>query len=30
MFASVITEQMFYVIAIPAVIFLGLSKGNFF
>lgn len=29
MFASVITEQMFYVIAIPAVIFLGLSKGGF-
>jgi uncharacterized membrane protein YfcA len=29
MFASVITEQMFYVIAIPAVIFLGISKGGF-
>ena len=29
MFASLITERMFYVIDIPAVIFLGLSKGGF-
>jgi hypothetical protein len=29
MFASLITEPMFYVIAVPAVIFLGLSKGGF-
>jgi uncharacterized protein len=29
MFASLITERTFYVIAIPAVIFLGLSKGGF-
>jgi uncharacterized membrane protein YfcA len=29
MFASLITEPTFYAIAIPAVIFLGLSKGGF-
>src|SRR5450830_1514733 len=29
MFAPLITEPMFYVIAIPAVIFLGLAKGGF-
>ena len=29
MFAALITEPMFYVVAIPAVIFLGLAKGGF-
>lgn len=29
MFAPLITESMFYVAAIPAVIFLGLAKGGF-
>ncbi|MBI3702807.1 MAG: sulfite exporter TauE/SafE family protein [Rhizobiales bacterium] len=29
MFASLITEPIFYAIAIPAVIFLGLAKGGF-